>query len=128
MNWKIRTATLRRFDSVKLLIKLEQKNLLYLLILLSLNYPQKVKYMIIRLIIFIIIFALLWYLFRSIREIINQRANQVHKKQQTDDNEEKMVACELCGVYTPRSHAIKTKNNAFYCSKEHVKQGKQHDK
>lgn len=75
--------------------------------------------MIVRLIVFILIFFLLWWLFRSIRALINQRSEQVSRKENPQKHDEEMISCKVCGVYTPRSHAIKGQDNYFYCSKEH---------
>ncbi|KJZ14459.1 MAG: PP0621 family protein [Marinomonas sp.] len=75
--------------------------------------------MIVRLIVFTLIFLLLWWLFRNIRALINQRSEQVNKKENKSKPEEEMISCKVCGVYTPRSHAVKGRNNQFYCSKEH---------
>ncbi|WP_438466283.1 PP0621 family protein [Marinomonas sp. PE14-40] len=75
--------------------------------------------MIVRLIVFTLIFLLLWWLFRNIRALINQRSEQVNKKENKSHPEEEMISCKVCGVYTPRSHAVKGQNNHFYCSKEH---------
>lgn len=75
--------------------------------------------MIVRLIVFTLIFILLWWLFRNIRNLINQRSEQVNKQETKSEHEEEMISCKVCGVYTPRSHAVKGQNNHFYCSKEH---------
>jgi hypothetical protein len=75
--------------------------------------------MIVRLLVFILIFLLLWWLFRNIRNLINQRSEQVNKKENKQEHEEEMISCKVCGVYTPRSHAVKGQDNYFYCSKEH---------
>ena len=34
-----------------------------------------------------------------------------------------VIACEICGLYVPSADVL-TKNNNFYCSIEHLKQGK----
>lgn len=78
--------------------------------------------MVIRLLVFILIFALLWYLLRTVRSLINQQTDKIQqKKQQPKTEEEPMVVCEVCGVYTPQSHAIKA-GEKFYCSQEHYQQ------
>ncbi|EAQ65413.1 hypothetical protein MED121_22117 [Marinomonas sp. MED121] len=79
--------------------------------------------MIIRLIVFIVIFFLLWWLYRNIRALINKRSEQVNKTENKESHEE-MISCKVCGVYTPKSHAIKGKNNHFYCSEEHYLEDK----
>ena len=75
--------------------------------------------MIVRLIVFILIFFLLWWLFRRIRALVSQRSEQVSKKESNTTKDEEMVSCKVCGVYTPKSHAIKGSHGQFYCSKEH---------
>lgn len=79
--------------------------------------------MIVRFIVFVLIFTLLWFLFKRIRSFIDQRTRQVNqhdqKKNQNTPEAEPMVVCKKCGVYTPRNHAIKANETDFYCSKEH---------
>lgn len=63
-------------------------------------------------------------------------AHQAAKRQTSGNKKEKvqpeslgkpeeMVRCAGCGVYMPRSDAIK-ENNDFWCSAEHAKTGAKH--
>lgn len=84
--------------------------------------------MIVRLIVFILIFTLLWYLFARIRRLMQQTTKDQRPPQQGntsfDADVEQMVVCKKCGVYTPKNHAIKANDTDFYCCVEHYKQSK----
>ncbi|WP_428981132.1 PP0621 family protein [Marinomonas phaeophyticola] len=90
--------------------------------LLSWNYPTKVKYMIVRFIVFIIIFLFLWWLYRNIKVFIEQKSNSKPDTSPKMQQEDDMVQCAYCKIYTPKNHAIKGTKNHFFCSIEHKNQ------
>lgn len=79
--------------------------------------------MIVRLIVFIAIFAIGWWLYRQV--VAFQRAklsNKPHSDTKTaeQDNQENMVRCTKCGIHVPQSHAIHDQDANAFCSKEHL--------
>ncbi|TBR42830.1 hypothetical protein CBF23_006545 [Marinomonas agarivorans] len=84
--------------------------------------------MIVRLIVFLLIFTLLWYLVKRILTLLDKTTQKTRPPHQGntsfDADVEQMVICKKCGVYTPRNHAIKANETDFYCSQEHYDQRK----
>jgi ABC-type nickel/cobalt efflux system permease component RcnA len=77
--------------------------------------------MIVRFIVFIIIFLLLWWLYRNIKSLIDQKINTKQDTPSKESKEEDMVQCAYCKIYTPKTHAVKGSKRDFFCSLEHKK-------
>ncbi|MFI8620293.1 MULTISPECIES: PP0621 family protein [unclassified Marinomonas] len=79
--------------------------------------------MIVRLIVFIAIFAIGWWLYRQV--LAFQRAKLSNKPDSPanttkQENQESMVRCEQCKTHVPKSHAIHDQDANSFCSKEHL--------
>jgi uncharacterized protein len=55
-----------------------------------------------------------WLVITLIKRQQRHIANDAAPQEKTDD----MVACEVCGVHTPKSEAISSQN-LYYCSEAH---------
>ena len=92
--------------------------------LLSWNYPTKVKCMIVRLIVFIAIFFIGWWLYR---QFVNAKTNNAPSTQKKSsgkakkDDQENMVRCTQCQAFTPISHAVHDQDAKPFCCAEHLK-------
>lgn len=83
--------------------------------------------MIVRLIVFILIFMIGWWLYRLLSVSIQQKvaknqSNSQKEKYSTEQKEkqEAMVRCEMCNTFIPQSHAIHDQKAKAFCSKEHL--------
>lgn len=80
--------------------------------------------MIVRLIVFIAIFLIGWWIYRQFIAFKKAKApskqNQQDKASSKKDQDETMVRCEQCKTFTPRSHAIHDQDANAFCSKEHL--------
>ncbi|MDB4838115.1 PP0621 family protein, partial [Marinomonas sp.] len=75
--------------------------------------------MIVRLIVFIALFFIGWWLYRKFvlfKETQSQKDQQSVKK----ESDENMVRCEKCQVFVPHSHAIFDDEKRPFCCKEHL--------
>jgi uncharacterized protein len=80
--------------------------------------------MIVRLIVFIAIFFIGWWLYRQFVVFKKGQSPTKSKKQATDEKEasqESMVRCEECKTFTPRSHAIYDQEARAFCCTEHLR-------
>ncbi len=75
--------------------------------------------MIVRFIVFIIIFLLLWWLLRNVKDLIDKKTASLKNTASKEAKDMDMVQCEYCKIYTPKSHALKGPKNTFFCSQEH---------
>ncbi|ETI62382.1 PP0621 family protein [Marinomonas profundimaris] len=80
--------------------------------------------MIVRLIVFVAIFFIGWWLYRQF--VLFKGSKSPEKAQKTDsakkdESQESMVRCEECQTFTPRSHAIHDQDARPFCSAEHLK-------
>lgn len=74
--------------------------------------------MIVRLLFFVLVFAICWVVYRQFTKAIAAKHNSpVRKADQTP--EETMVKCSVCGTFVPTSHAIYDQHQTPYCSLEH---------
>lgn len=80
--------------------------------------------MIVRLIVFIAIFAIGWWLYRQILAFKQTQQNPSSKNSPDSsakgDQQEPMVRCAECKTYVPRSHALHDQDANAFCSKEHL--------
>ncbi|MBJ7553709.1 PP0621 family protein [Marinomonas spartinae] len=79
--------------------------------------------MIVRLIVFIAIFLIGWWIYRQFIAFNRAKATSNMnrpKKGQTTNDEEPMVRCEQCRTYVPRSHAVHDQEAHAFCTKEHL--------
>ncbi|REG84286.1 PP0621 family protein [Marinomonas pollencensis] len=79
--------------------------------------------MIVRLIVFIAIFAIGWWLYRQV--VAFQRTKLSNKPDSAANNaqpknQENMVRCKQCNIHIPKSHAIHDQDANAFCSKEHL--------
>ncbi|BDX03369.1 hypothetical protein MACH16_21170 [Marinomonas pontica] len=80
--------------------------------------------MIVRLIVFVAIFFIGWWLYRQFIAFKRSQSPAEAKKQDSTkqhENQENMVRCEECKTFTPRSHAIHDQEARPFCSAEHLK-------
>jgi len=80
--------------------------------------------MIVRLIVFVAIFFIGWWLYRQfVLFKHNQSSAKVQKQDSAQKNEpqENMVRCEECKTFIPRSHAIHDQEARPFCCEEHLK-------
>ena len=80
--------------------------------------------MIVRLIVFIAIFFIGWWLYRRFVAFKGSQSPTKAKTQESskkDESQESMVRCEECQTFTPRSHAIHDQDARPFCSAEHLK-------
>ena len=80
--------------------------------------------MIVRLIVFVAIFFIGWWLYRQFVAFKrSQSPEEVKKKASSkkDEAQESMVRCAECKTFTPRSHAIHDQEARPFCSAEHLK-------
>ncbi|MBJ7539102.1 PP0621 family protein [Marinomonas transparens] len=80
--------------------------------------------MIVRLIVFIAIFFIGWWLYRQFLAFKKAKKPIEDKKADSSaksDAQETMVRCEECQTLTPRSHAIHDQDARPFCSAEHLK-------
>ncbi|GAB3484610.1 PP0621 family protein [Marinomonas epiphytica] len=76
--------------------------------------------MIVRLIVFIAIFFIGWWLYRQFT--LFKQAKIDKQAKQTQNTQENMVRCYVCQAYTPSSHAIKDDEGRTFCSQAHLDQ------
>jgi uncharacterized protein len=80
--------------------------------------------MIVRLIVFIAIFFIGWWLYRQFtmfkgkQSPTNQEKSEDSNKKET---QESMVRCTECQTFVPQSHAIHDQDARPFCSTEHLK-------
>ena len=74
--------------------------------------------MIVRLLFFVLVFAIGWIIYRQFTKAIASKSRTPAKKD-THDTEEAMVKCAYCGTFTPTSHAIYDQHQKPYCCIEH---------
>ncbi|RDL43922.1 hypothetical protein DN730_12120 [Marinomonas piezotolerans] len=74
--------------------------------------------MIVRLLFFILVFAIGWVIYRQFMKVITSKSQSPVKRTDTDKNET-MVKCAECGIFVPKSHAVFDHNQTPYCSIEH---------
>lgn len=74
--------------------------------------------MIVRLLFFILVFAIGWIIYRQFAKAIIEKSKSV-KKSKGSGHEETMVKCATCGTFIPSSHAIYDHNQTPFCSVEH---------
>lgn len=80
--------------------------------------------MIVRLIVFVAIFFIGWWLYRQFVLFKGGKSPEKAKKTDSakkDESQESMVRCEECQTFTPRSHAIHDQDARPFCSAEHLK-------
>ena len=80
--------------------------------------------MIVRLIVFIAIFFIGWWLYRQFVVFKGQKTSSKsknNKQKDTQAEQESMVRCLECKTYVPRSHAIHDEQARPFCSAEHLK-------
>ncbi|RBP77923.1 hypothetical protein EBI01_19810 [Marinomonas rhizomae] len=80
--------------------------------------------MIVRLIVFVAIFFIGWWLYRQFVVFKRGQSPAENKKQDSakkDKPQESMVRCEECQTFMPRSHAIHDQDARAFCSAEHLK-------
>ena len=80
--------------------------------------------MIVRLIVFVAIFFIGWWLYRQFIIFKRGQSPQGTKTKDSskkDESQESMVRCEECQTFTPRSHAIHDQEARPFCSAEHLK-------
>ncbi|UTV98301.1 hypothetical protein KDW99_13630 [Marinomonas rhizomae] len=80
--------------------------------------------MIVRLIVFVAIFFIGWWLYRQFVAFKRSQSPAKAKKQDStkkDESQESMVRCEECKTFMPRSHAIHDQEARAFCSAEHLK-------
>jgi len=80
--------------------------------------------MIVRLIVFIAIFFIGWWLYRRFVAFKGSQSPTQAKKpasSEKDEPQESMVRCEECQTFTPRSHAIHDQDARAFCCAEHLK-------
>ncbi|QRV24361.1 PP0621 family protein [Marinomonas foliarum] len=80
--------------------------------------------MIVRLIVFVAIFFIGWWLYRQFIIFKRGQSPQETKTKDSskkDESQESMVRCEECQTFTPRSHAIHDQEARPFCSAEHLK-------
>lgn len=73
--------------------------------------------MFIRLLFFILIFTILWWGYRQLKQHLG---NNKATPNTSSEDQEAMIRCAQCGTYTPLSHAIKGSQGKYFCSKEHA--------
>lgn len=81
--------------------------------------------MIVRLIVFIAIFFIGWWLYRQFRANQASNASLADKKpthKTSNEEQESMVRCTQCQAYTPVSHAIHDQQAQPFCSAEHLQE------
>ncbi|BFM48959.1 PP0621 family protein [Marinomonas sp. THO17] len=81
--------------------------------------------MIVRLIVFITIFFIGWWLYRQFVVFKGQKTTSNTKKTKqkgTQAEQENMVRCLQCKTYVPLSHAIHDEQARPFCSAEHLKE------
>lgn len=74
--------------------------------------------MIIRLLLFILVFAIGWLIYRQIKRSVGQK-----KSTEKVQSSEKMVKCAQCGTHLPASHATYDHQQRPFCSEEHRLKG-----
>ena len=74
--------------------------------------------MIVRLLFFILVFAIVWVIYRQFAKVIVAKSKSV-KKADKANHEESMVKCATCGTFVPLSHAVYDHNQVAFCSMEH---------
>lgn len=74
--------------------------------------------MIVRLLFFILVFSILWIIYRQFMKALSER-NDASKESKDANHEENMVKCTECGTFIPQSHAIYNQNSLAFCSVEH---------
>jgi len=80
--------------------------------------------MIVRLIVFVAIFFIGWWLYRQFVILKGKKAPTKHKKSSSESpsaEQESMVQCRQCQTYIPRSHAIHDQEARAFCCAEHLK-------
>lgn len=81
--------------------------------------------MIVRLIVFVAIFSIGWWLYRQFVAFKRSQAPSKSHKQDADKKnhtQESMVRCEQCHTFVPRSHAIHDQEARAFCCAEHLKE------
>ena len=63
----------------------------------------------------LVIFLLIWLIFRLIRIKMDKRRMVIKKPPKIDD----IKQCSYCGVHVPAKDAIQSENK-FYCNSEHL--------
>ncbi|TDO98749.1 PP0621 family protein [Marinomonas balearica] len=79
--------------------------------------------MIVRLILFLLIFFIGWTIYRQINRYLNQQKVKNAKSSQSKPGEN-MTPCAKCGIYVPESDLIKDAKGNLFCSQEHLSQFK----
>lgn len=80
--------------------------------------------MMLRLIVFVAIFFIGWWLYRQWVAFKQTKAPTKNQKQDSntkDQSQESMVRCEECKTFVPRSHAIHDQEARPFCSADHLK-------
>lgn len=80
--------------------------------------------MIVRLIVFIAIFFIGWWLYRQFIMFKSKQSPVKSEKAESsakEDAQESMVRCEKCKTFMPRSHAIHDQDARPFCSADHLK-------
>ena len=76
-----------------------------------------------RIIFFVLIIAVIYFAWRSMRLKQIQLEKRLDKQENKNDMPgEKMVSCANCGLYVPISEAIYS-NGKYYCSRQHAMKG-----
>ena len=79
--------------------------------------------MIVRLIVFIAIFFMGWWLYRQFMLFKHGQSptkNKKHSTDEKDNTQESMVRCEECKTFTPKSHAVYDTEKRAFCCQEHL--------
>ncbi|TYL47579.1 PP0621 family protein [Marinomonas sp. IMCC 4694] len=80
--------------------------------------------MMVRLIVFVAIFFIGWWLYRQFVRFTGRKSPekaQNTESTQKDESQERMVRCLECKTFMPRSHAIHDQEARAFCSAEHLK-------
>ncbi|WP_137169930.1 PP0621 family protein [Marinomonas sp. FW-1] len=80
--------------------------------------------MIVRLIVFVAIFFIGWWLYRQFiifKQGQSQQGSKNKGPSKKEASQESMVRCAECQTFTPRSHAIHDQEARAFCSAEHLK-------
>ncbi|ADZ92292.1 PP0621 family protein [Marinomonas mediterranea] len=77
--------------------------------------------MIVRLILFLLIFFIGWTIYRQVSQYLSKQKTRNAKNSQSKPGE-KMTPCAHCGTYVPESESIKDTQGNRFCSQGHLKQ------
>ncbi|MBM6549676.1 PP0621 family protein [Marinomonas ostreistagni] len=74
--------------------------------------------MIVRLLLFILVFAVGWIIYRQFMKVLTSKSQTPAKKSE-QPHEEAMVKCAHCGTFIPKNHAIYNHEQLPFCTLEH---------